>query len=200
MSLFFETIRILDGEAMHLKYHNRRFRRTRSELFGIDEATDLGTLLDPPSRGLIRCKVIYDRQIRRIEYHPYTPRRIRSVRLLCSEITYDHKALDRRVLDELFSRRGSCDEILIVDPKGRLRDTSVANIALQIDGEWLTPDTPLLPGTTRERLIDEGFLREAPLTLKELPHATAYAVLNAMTGFFPLHNPRFFSENRRRFC
>lgn len=67
-------------------------------------------------------------------------------------------------------------------------DTTIANIALYIENQWLTPQVPLLHGTTRARLLDEGFLSPAPLTPNHLADATKIAVMNAMIGFVEIEN------------
>ncbi|HEX5330706.1 aminotransferase class IV, partial [Sulfuricurvum sp.] len=69
-----------------------------------------------------------------------------------------------------------------------LRDTTIANIALLIEGRWFTPESPLLEGTTRARLIEEGFLTAASLTPKDIEKATKIALMNAMVGFVEVEN------------
>ncbi len=100
---------------------------------------------------------------------------------------YPLKYTHRNELNALFEHRDICDDVLIVKD-GILKDTTIANIALFIDGQWLTPQTPLLYGTTRERLIDEGFLIPAVLTPDHLSLAQKVAVMNAMVGFVEIEN------------
>jgi len=109
----------------------------------------------------------------------------KSFTLINSNISYPYKFLDRRELDNLFSQRGNLDEIIIIKD-GYLSDTSKANIALFIDNRWLTPAKPLLLGTTRARLLDEGLLKEANLTILDLKRAKRLAIMNAMVGFISL--------------
>jgi 4-amino-4-deoxychorismate lyase len=52
----------------------------------------------------------------------------------------------------------------------------------------LTPSTPLLEGTTRARLLDEGFLSAACLTPKDIQKADKIAIMNAMVGFVEVEN------------
>ncbi|WP_457605624.1 aminotransferase class IV [Nitratifractor sp.] len=175
--LLFETIRCEGGEARHLEYHRRRMRRSVGRDFPLEE------LIAPPSGELLRCKVIYDHEgIRSIDYFPYTKRSIRTFRLLEADFDYSRKYLDRSPIDELFAQRGGADEILIVR-KDLLTDTSIANIALSIEGRWLTPASPLLPGTTWERYLEKGILQPAKLTPSDLQHAEKLALFNAMIGF-----------------
>jgi len=178
---FFETIRIEDGHIHHLPYHQRRVDATLAAHYP-GASIDLVKHIAPPPGGPWRCRVVYDHGIDSVSYHPYAPRKISSIRLIEANIDYPYKYLDRSAIDELFTRRGDADEILIVK-KGLLTDTSIANIALLMDGTWLTPAHPLLPGTTRARLIDEGVLKTANLTPDDLKKAQKVALLNAMVGF-----------------
>nr|WP_275940542.1 aminotransferase class IV [Wolinella succinogenes] len=106
---------------------------------------------------------------------------IQSFRLVRSEIDYSSKFTDRSALEVLLAQRGEADEVIIL--KGEeITDTSFSNLALW-DGEvWLTPQNPLLAGTARARLIDEGVIKEARLGERELREARALALLNAMMG------------------
>lgn len=192
MSLFFETIRVEEGRVFNLEGHSRRLNRTRHEVFGCDRPLCLADLLGTvPSRGLYRCRVLYDREIRSVEFHPYRPREPGSFRIVYSGIRYPYKADDRGEIDELFVGRKGADEILIVSPEGRLRDTSIANVALKFDGLWWTPSEPLLPGTVRERLLKTGFLKKRELVIEDLESVESFAVMNAMVGFFEIERPRF---------
>jgi len=192
MEHFFETIRIAEGDPHNLHYHTARLNRTRRKIYGCNDVIDLADHITPPGSGLYRCRVTYGRTIEKVEYLPYSPRNIRSFRLILSDITYPCKATDRQAIDALFARRGAADEILIVSPEGRLRDTAIANIALRRDGRWLTPADPLLPGTVRARLLDEGLLSPADLTVEDLERTEGFAVMNAMVGFHPIDDPLFF--------
>jgi len=102
-------------------------------------------------------------------------------------VHYPLKYTHRDQLNALFERRGACDDVLIVK-EGILKDTTIANIALFLDGQWLTPQTPLLYGTTRARLIDDAFLIPAVLTPNDIPNAQKIAVMNAMVGFVEIEN------------
>jgi 4-amino-4-deoxychorismate lyase len=92
--------------------------------------------------------------------------------------------LNRDTLNRLVERKGQADEILIIK-NGLITDTSIANVAfLDKDDHWITPATPLLKGTTRERLLSENRIVEAEIKLADLPKFTQMAMLNAMVGFY----------------
>lgn len=149
---------------------------------------DLKSLVTPPKSGLYRCRFIYDADTYRIEYHPYTFRKITSLRLITDDtVHYPLKYTYRDGLNSLFDRRDASDDVLIVKD-GILKDTTIANIALLIDEKWLTPQTPLLYGTTRARLIDEGYLIPTVLTPDDIANARKVALMNAMVGFVVIEN------------
>lgn len=149
---------------------------------------DLQGLITPPKIGVYRCRFVYDADSYRIEFHPYTSSKISALRLIHEDtVHYPLKYTHRDALNALFERRDTCDDVLIVKD-GILKDTTIANIALRIDGQWFTPQSPLLYGTTRARLIDEGLLLPAVLTPDDIPNAQKVAIMNAMVGFVEIEN------------
>lgn len=155
--MLLETLRCEEGIPLHLPYHQQRMERSLRAL-GSECRYRLEALIAPPSEGIYRCRVLYDAESIRIEYHPYVPRVISSLKIIrADDLDYRLKYADRSRLNELFEQRGECDDVLIVR-NGFLTDTTIANIALRIGGRWLTPEAPLLEGTTRARLIEEGFV------------------------------------------
>ena len=183
----FETLRVHDGKISHIDYHNRRLNDTRNALWGENEPLDLRSYISPPLHGLYRCKVIYGPQIEKVEFHPYTPQAIASLKLIEAAIDYPYKFLDRRAIDEAFAKRGSADDILIVK-EGLITDTSKANIAFFYKGRWLTPAIPLLQGTTRARLLDLRVIDTAYIEISDIKKFEKIALLNAMIGFFELQD------------
>ncbi|MFA6188928.1 MAG: aminotransferase class IV [Sulfuricurvum sp.] len=172
---------------MHLSYHQKRLMASL-QCLGSKASFNLHELINPPSNGLYRCRFVYDAKNYDIEFHPYAPRKIASLRLVFDDtLHYPLKYTHRAHLNSLLERRNGCDDVLIVK-NGLLTDTSIANIALLIDNQWLTPQTPLLQGTTRARLLDEGVLSPAILTPHHIQDANKIAIMNAMMGFVEIEN------------
>jgi 4-amino-4-deoxychorismate lyase len=187
--LLLETIRVQAGEAQHLDYHNQRFNSSRKSLFGIDKPLDLSEVIIPPDDQLYRCRVLYNRGIQKIEYFPYQVKTIQKITLIESSIRYSYKYADREALEALLAASPQSDEVLIVQ-NGYLTDTTIANIAFLEKGQWITPDKPLLHGTTRKRLIDEGLLLPKAIRKDEIHRFDSFALMNAMIGF-KIINPIF---------
>lgn len=187
LNAFLETLLCDQKIAQNLSYHQRRLNSTLQK-FNIKTHYELSKLILPPDDSLYRCRFLYDAFSYQIQYHLYVPTKITSLRLVHDDtIDYSSKYSDRSVLNKLFEAREGCDDILIVK-NGYLTDTTIANIALFINNQWLTPQSPLLEGTTRSRLIDEGKIIPAQLRIADLHRAQKVALMNAMTGFIEMEN------------
>ncbi|MEF3191544.1 MAG: aminotransferase class IV [Campylobacterales bacterium] len=188
-----ETLLVRDGEVQHLSWHRKRMERSCQLLFNAPPPI---LDLQPPQGFSGRCRVIYDTTIHSIDYFPLTPRTFQRFALIEAAPTYNHKYANRSELDALKASYPDADEVIIVT-SGVLTDTTISNIALFDGRHWLTPDTPLLEGTTRARLLDVGFLHPARLTPANLYEASGFAMINALLGFYPITNPHFITTKER---
>ena len=177
-----ETIKVEGGRAENLSYHQARFEKSRKALFGLHTHPLLSSLIDPPSNALYRCRIVYDREISSIAYFPYTPKQIERLKIVKSHLDYTYKYADRDSFEHLLQSNKDTDEI-IIEKEGLLTDTSIANIAFYDGEQWFTPEKPLLEGTMRAKLLDEGFLQTAEIQQSDLSNYTHVALMNAMIGF-----------------
>jgi len=184
----FETIRLDYGRPQHLIWHQRRMEATFQDYFGRSAILDLLQILNtiPPDIArlpIARCRIDYDAN-GRIEtlFTPYIPRPIRQIAWVESNIAYPYKFSGREALDAMQKSASQADAIIITH-NGYLRDTITANIALRQKGIWYTPEKPLLPGTTRARLLSESFLQVRPIHREEIGAYDGLALMNAMVGF-----------------
>ena len=186
--VYFETIKCDDYEVFNLEYHQKRIAKT----VGLN--INLSEYVYPISNKLLRCKLIYDETgIQEVNYFDYKKRDINTFKLVYDEnIEYSKKYLDRGNLDELYAKKENCDDIIIVKD-GLLSDTSIANIAIFYENRWLTPTKPLLEGTTRARLIENGQIIEKDISVQMLKKCEKFALMNAMIGFDEIENYSFFS-------
>lgn len=181
MYRFIETIRIEEGRICHASYHDLRMNETRRSCWGVCTEWRVSDWVDPtPFRERTRCRLVYGKEVEKVEYLPYVPRRITRLRLTDGEgVDYRFKYADRSALDALFAQRGEADDVLIVR-KGLLTDTSIANVALWNGKEWHTPARPLLNGTCRRRLLEEGIIREKDIPVSRLAEYRKICLFNAM--------------------
>ena len=183
--LFVETICIENGEALNLNYHNERMNRTRKAFWG----NSVGNLyLEDwihPNEYVVctRCRVVYGLNVEKVEYFPYQIRSVHTLKLVvCDDADYQYKSTDRSLLSRLFAERVDKDDVLIVR-EGMLTDTSIANIALYDGKVWYTPLRPLLKGTCRQRLLDEGLIHECDIYADKINQYQKIRLFNAMIPF-----------------
>lgn len=180
----FETIRIESGQIMHLEYHQERVNRSVPGIrLNLEETFGAYFRRQPlPSSGIHKLRLTYSPagRVEKICVSEYTPRIIKTLRLIQSEtLSYPVKSEDRSGIEALYAQRGECDDILIIQ-NGFVTDTSFANIIFLQNGEWITPDTPLLPGTCRARLLSLGKIRERKITPQDLKTCSRFQLINAM--------------------
>jgi 4-amino-4-deoxychorismate lyase len=188
MCLCFETIKVKDGVLQNLEFHQRRVDKTRLELFAYSDTLCLEReIKDIPQKGIFRLRVDYKKEIELSTCKEYTNRELSSFKVVYSNISYDYKYAFRDELTALLEV--GFDDIIIVKD-GLLCDISIANIALYVQGVWLTPEKPLLEGTTRARLLADGFLKCADLSIKDLEKMEKFAIMNSLLGFKIIENVR----------
>lgn len=185
MSQFIESIRILNGNIELLDYHNERFNATRKLFFCVEDERDLYQFIQIPEeykKGLVKCRIVYDIEIRDLQFSFYKPQNISNLKLIEASINYDYKSTDRDRLEHLKSLAFPADEVLIVND-GKISDTSFSNIIFRKDMRWLTPDSPLLAGVMREYLLNEGMIEEISISTEDLKMFDAFMLINAMLTF-----------------
>lgn len=180
---FIETLRIEEGKFTHPEFHQRRMEKTTEEIFGKAWSIKFDSIEIPDQyrKGVVKCRVIYDRTIQEITFEPYTPRIIHTLRLVDADphLDYHLKYADRQHLQELRAQRQSADEIIIVR-NGAITDTSYSNLVFFDGQNYITPDTYLLNGTCRQRLLHEGRIRAEHLTPDDLSRFKYAILINAM--------------------
>ncbi len=180
--LLLETIKIEEGEIHNLSYHQARCTKSRQKLFKCSDILDLSTIMDAPKTGLYRCRILYAETLHSIEYIPYAPKKIETLKIVPSNIEYSFKYANRDALNALLETNRDVDEV-IIEKNGLLTDTTLSNIAFFDGTKWFTPEKPLLEGTMRAKLIDEGFLQTKEIRQNELSDYSQVALINAMLGF-----------------
>ncbi len=145
-TLLLETIKIEEGEVSNLSYHQARCNESRKALFDSRDILDLSSLIQAPPKGLYRCRILYTEKMHSIEYIPYIPKEIHSLKIIASDLEYAHKYANRDALNKLLQAQPDADDILI-EKEGYLTDTTIANIAFYDGEQWFTPEKSLLKGT-----------------------------------------------------
>ena len=186
MSRFIETIRLKDGVINNLRYHIERMHQSAEEVlrsklkFDLDNAL---SFLSLPTKGLHKIRIVYDTEIRSVEITPYKRKEIRQLKIVYDNaISYDYKFENRTELESLFSQRDECEDVIIIKDYA-VTDTSYANLIFLRNGQWFTPKTFLLNGTTRRRLLEEKIIVERKITINDLHRYEKVKLINAMLQF-----------------
>ncbi len=185
---FVETIKIKDGTVMALPYHQTRMERTVRRFFpglALHDMPRLCEIIDAKAgEGILKARVVYgEKGVETVEYAPYHMREMKTLQVVeGGDISYEYKSTDRSRLNMLAEKKGNSDEVIILK-HGLLTDTSFTNIAIHDGNGWITPRRPLLYGTKRAALLDQGVLTEADITIGDLQRATRVSLFNAMIDF-----------------
>jgi 4-amino-4-deoxychorismate lyase len=173
-------MRIVDGKIANFQSHINRMRDTFNDAYGYCQDFDLMRDIVIPQDAK-KCRIVYDKQIQSIEFSDYHPRVINSLKLVAADSALDYhlKYLDRSELTKLQSKRGDCDEVLIVKD-GYITDTSYSNVVFTDGQRLVTPNTYLLPGTMRAHLLKIGAITEAPIRVEDIKRYAHITLINAM--------------------
>jgi 4-amino-4-deoxychorismate lyase len=186
MSLLIESIKLIDGEFCNLFYHEQRMLRSLEMLCGVDDDFNLEEFLmalDFPKAGLFKCRIVYDDASREVEFVPYLPKAITTLKIVEHDrINYEFKYKDRKTIDRLFELRKDCDDILIIK-RGLVTDSSYSNIVFRRGKQWFTPWSALLKGTQRQKLIDENKLVQEEIRAADIRSFDTFKLINAMLEF-----------------
>jgi para-aminobenzoate synthetase/4-amino-4-deoxychorismate lyase len=96
-----------------------------------------------------------------------------------------HKTTARDRYEAAAERFPDADDVVLVNTRGRVTETTRANVALRRGDRWVTPplDDGVLPGCERAALLADGTLAEAPITIEEFERADQIAFLNSVRGW-----------------
>ena len=193
----FETLRHTPGEGFHhLREHLQRLSNS-ARYFGF--AFDRDEILASLDRALhgtdeeVRVRLTLARNgAIETDVRSLPPASDGPVRLALDDEPVDpsdvwlfHKTTNRDPYDRRRSKRADTDDVILVNVRGEVTESTIANLAARIDGVWVTPPrgSGLLGGTYREVLLREGRLTEQPITVEELMAAEAIALVSSVRGW-----------------
>ncbi|MGV8057715.1 MAG: aminodeoxychorismate synthase component I [Smithellaceae bacterium] len=95
-----------------------------------------------------------------------------------------HKTTHRRVYEDAVRRYPGSNDILLLNEKGEITESTVANVAVEIDGVLYTPPVRcgLLPGTQRSWMLDQARLQERVISVQEALCSPKVFLLNSVRG------------------
>lgn len=192
----------LDGYAL-LEYHLQRLSRS-ADYFGF--RADLRAIRNElaraahglaPGRQRVRLRVARHGGIR-CEATPLDGASMTFADLPLAKHPVDagdvflyHKTTRRDGYENAVRSRPGCADVLLFNAAGQLTESTVANVAVEIDGVLCTPPVScgLLPGTRRAWMLDQGLLRERVIGIAEALASPHIHLLNSVRG---MHEVRCF--------
>jgi para-aminobenzoate synthetase / 4-amino-4-deoxychorismate lyase len=114
------------------------------------------------------------------------------VRLAVDEVPVDssdpflrHKTSRREVFEKAAARHPYADDVILVNERGELTETTIASLVAEVDGRWVTPplDSGCLPGVERAHLLSAGKVHESVLFPADVGRATGLARVNSLRGW-----------------
>ena len=180
---FIESLKVVGGEFMNIELHQQRIDIS-SKIFSINKKIVLKDINIPKSNNDLvqKCRILYSNDDLIISFSEYKQRKIESLKLVFDDsIDYSFKFEDRQQLNQLYDKREDCSDIIIVK-NGLLTDTSFSNIIL-FDGEnYFTPNSFLLNGTMRQKLLSDKRIIEKEIKYDELSNYNRIILINALNS------------------
>jgi para-aminobenzoate synthetase / 4-amino-4-deoxychorismate lyase len=192
-----ETMRLDPAEGLrHLDIHLRRLAGS-ADYFGfrydeidVREAIEKTVASAPPAPCRVRLALGKDGTVRvactPVASDPDV------VRVSLDDVPQDprniflfHKTSRRQRYEEARRRHPDADDVLLINDVGEVTESTIANVAVRIDGRWVTPpiEAGLLPGIGRAVALEEGILTEDRVTIEDLRSSEELALVSDARGW-----------------
>jgi para-aminobenzoate synthetase/4-amino-4-deoxychorismate lyase len=187
-----ETFRFVPGESNeHIKLHVSRLQSSAAQL-GHFVPVDVHEILD-----IELGKVVFNARVRltlsmsgtlSIECAP-APEARDVVTLDFATVPVDstdrklfHKTTNRDIYES--RRLKNVDDVILINERGECTETTIANFAVLLNGEWCTPplSSGCLPGVERAVLLRQGVLQERVLFPQDVRDGKQIIVFNSLRG------------------
>ncbi|MGI0496512.1 aminodeoxychorismate synthase component I [Limnospira platensis] len=93
-----------------------------------------------------------------------------------------HKTTNRSIYETARNSRPDCDDVILWNERGEVTETTIANLIIKINDDWLTPPVTsgLLPGTFRGSLLKQGKIKEAIIDIETLQKSEDIYIINSV--------------------
>ncbi|MES2584107.1 MAG: aminodeoxychorismate synthase component I [Pseudomonadota bacterium] len=192
-----ETLALLDGALQHPAAHLARMAASATH-FGFVWQPDavqqtLAALCQQHATGAWRVRLLLDYTgAARVEAFalPATPATVRlqladRPLLQASSEFVRHKTTRRAHYEQFAPTNSDVFDTVLWNTQGHITECTRGNIALLLDGRWVTPAAScgLLPGVGRAHWLAQGRVAEAVVHLNDLHRAEAMAFVNSLRGW-----------------
>jgi para-aminobenzoate synthetase/4-amino-4-deoxychorismate lyase len=195
-----ETLRLENGEFVNLIAHLARMSRAARHFGYIFDETSIRAALhalaaEPPRHEepvwRVRLRLAANGQPQVEKFALNSPLAQVNIALAAMPFEAAHSEFTRfkttrRAHYDAFAPTGpDVFDTLLYNAQGELTECTRGNIALLLDGRWVTPPLRcgLLDGVGRELYVKEGRLSEAVVRLDDLPRVQAMAFINSLRGW-----------------
>jgi para-aminobenzoate synthetase/4-amino-4-deoxychorismate lyase len=189
-----ETMRYEPGIGIDLVDRHLARIRESAEYFGFDLPADLDEKLDAFSADRhCRIKLTLTRRGRfSIEQGDLPPPAdgVTAAVAMDDPVNPDdrylfHKTSRREVYERRRRLYPDQTDVILVNTRGEVTESTIANVAVLIEGHWYTPplESGCLPGIRRGLLIEQGRLTERVMTVPELRAAEQIALVSSLRGW-----------------
>jgi para-aminobenzoate synthetase/4-amino-4-deoxychorismate lyase len=95
-----------------------------------------------------------------------------------------HKTTNRLVYEAARAACPGFDDVLLFNEKGEITESTIANVAVEVEGQIYTPPVScgLLAGTLRAHLLEQGELIERPITVDDVLLSRGVCLMNSVRG------------------
>ncbi len=182
MEKLIETLLISKLEIQNIVFHNERMNQARARLFQLETLLDLAKIIDLSNLEIninYRCRVVYDKNgITEVIITPYQEKKIKILKIIdIDQYQYNYKWLNREFLHRLLDRNPEADEV-IMTKNSFVTDSTIANLAFWDGDNWFVPNTPLLKGTKREKLMTEKMVTAIEIKIEDIKKFKKIALIN----------------------
>lgn len=189
-----ETLKLEEGHYWLLTRHLARLQRSAAH-FGFPYTRDslnarLEALAQAYPQGAYRVRLLLSRNGEiKTEIFVLEPilaplRVILAQNPIKNDEFLRYKTTHRAIYEPFLPANPHVFDTILYNEKGEVTEFTRGNIALQIEGQLVTPPEVcgLLPGTLREDMLEKHILKERVIRIEDLPRATAMYFLNAVRG------------------
>lgn len=98
-----------------------------------------------------------------------------------------HKTTDRAAYESRLRRHPDVEDVLLVNERGLVTESTIANVVFRFGDLWVTPPVAdgLLPGVMRAQLLADGSVVEESVSVERAVTADAVALVNSVRGWRP---------------
>ncbi|MDO5656020.1 MAG: aminotransferase class IV [Flavobacteriaceae bacterium] len=181
MCRFIESIQVVNAIPKHLFWHQMRINKTFDKFFPEKQKPDLELLITQfqlTDGGQQKLRIVYDDSNLDWEILAYYPKKIETIEWVECNFEYAHKFENRTDITNVLNST-QADEVIFTK-NGKILDSSYSNLAFLYDNQWFTPNTYLLNGTTRQRLLSTGQIKETEISLEDLTQFSKISFINAL--------------------